>query len=96
MKELFAADENGPGMAPRFRDPSGMADAGLRCVFQPVEYRAVGRVKGVGDGVYGGRAWHIEPVGADAGGEGVGLRLQSPTGVIAGPTEDELLDWNSW
>ena len=54
---------------------------------QAVEDALVVEIDWHGQAVRRSRIRHVEPVRAQTGGETVGLRLQSPTGVVPWPGE---------
>src|SRR5947207_670344 len=59
-------------------------------IYQPEEHGAVGgnnwNIKPVGCG----RARHIDPIGAQAGVQQIGLRLQTPAGMVLRPGQRQL------
>ena len=52
---------------------------------QAVENAAGGGVEGEVLVADGNRAWNVEPIGAQPDGNGIGLALQTPAGVVGGP-----------
>ena len=60
-------------------------------VDQAIEGGAVGRIDGDDDTVCGSRPWNVGPVVLQARGDGVGLALEAPTGVVGGPGHIELV-----
>ena len=53
--------------------------------FQAIKDGAIGGIDRPGSGIGGGRAGHVNPVGAQADSQGVSLRLKGPANVIGGP-----------